>query len=66
MRWLGNVAISRHDSVDFQGWRYLGIPVAIRFEGRDVDMGSTIRDFLKDDDEVVVIPSILPGSVTAR
>ncbi|GMH80249.1 hypothetical protein TrVE_jg3099 [Triparma verrucosa] len=58
LRWLGIVGLARWDESEFQGWRYLGVPEKIVYEGTEMDMGATIRDVLTDGAEITVIPSI--------
>ena len=67
LRWLGNVAISRWDEEEFQGWRYLGVPLRMtNAQGVDLDLGGTIRDLFEDGEEVTVTPSVDPSAVTTR
>jgi len=64
LRWLGNVAISRWDEDDMQGWRTLGVPEKVlNSEGTEIDMGLTIRDVLEDGSELTIVPSIRPDVV---
>lgn len=52
LKWLGIVGLARWDEADFQGWRYLGIPEKIFFNGVEMDMGATVRDVLTDGCEI--------------
>lgn len=66
LKWLGNVAISRYDQEDFQGWKVLGVAKSIKNgEGTELELGATIKDVLSDGDEVTVVPSVSLDKTTA-
>ncbi len=66
IRWLGNVAITRWDEENSEGWRTLGVPEKVLdSEGNEMDMGGTIHDLLEDQSEVTVVPSLKPNNNTS-
>ncbi len=50
------MGIARYDEDNTQGWIQLGVPIGIvRCEDNlEIDMASTIRDVLKDNDHVYI------------
>mmetsp|Transcript_7024 Transcript_7024/g.9854 ORF Transcript_7024/g.9854 Transcript_7024/m.9854 type:complete len:113 (-) Transcript_7024:19-357(-) len=64
LRWLGHVGIARYDEENGQGWKELGIPVAIsRANGSKLNGGAIIREVLKNGD-LVVVETSLDASLT--
>lgn len=64
VKWLGHVAIARWDEETNQGWKRLGIPIAVKLKGKSgisLDLGAVIREVLQNGDQVIVETSLSPN-----
>lgn len=55
---------ARWDDANYQGWKRLGIPTAVRLnhkDGEEVDMALTIREAIRPGDHIFVETSIPPS-----
>jgi len=67
VKWLGHVAISRWDDDGRQGWKRLGIPIAVKMKDRNgssIDLSASLRDVLQDGDRVFVETSLAPNETS--
>lgn len=56
--------IARWDEANCQGWKRLGIPVAVRLhkkDGEEIDMNVSIREVLQNGDHVYIETSMDPA-----
>lgn len=64
IKWLAHVGIARWDEENCQGWKRLGIPVAVRLykkDGEELDMNLAIREAAKNGDHIFVETSLQPS-----
>ncbi len=57
------ILTARWDDVQYQGWKRLGIPTAVRLhhkDGEELDINVNIRDVLHPGDHVYIETSIPP------
>lgn len=60
---LTNSVVARWDETNYEGWKKLGVPTAIRLhhkDGEELDMNVTIREVLHTGDHVYIETSIPP------
>ena len=63
VKWLSHVAIARWDEDTHQGWKRLGIPVAVKSnekDGIEIDMTLSIREALQNSDHIYIFTSLQP------
>ena len=63
IKWVAQVGIARWDDENCQGWKRLGIPIAAHAhfkDGNEVDLGSVIKDVLRNGDHIYINTSLKP------
>jgi hypothetical protein len=63
VKWLAHVGIARWDDESQQGWKRLGIPLAVyknTLQGDKLELNSIINEVLSNGDEIHVLTSLQP------